>query len=815
MKRDPDRDSFQINPGTKLTEQARGASNEQGAQLKNLFMYLFDMSKIKILLFGPISDPESEKLFLTKINALNSSKAGPFDVAFVVGRSVAETLKGSSFPLPVYLHGLKGTQDGDTIENLAPNLHVLSTGVRSISIPKKPDLIVATLPWNLRVESQPDLVNHFKHASYTGCDLLLSHEWPQGIESCMNAATSALSFDVAHVALQARARYHVSPGESFQQSSAYDHLPSVTHTVNTFHVGRFLSVAPVRNNSTKDTKFVHAVGIAPLHSLSTAELKEQRPAVVQPCPFTDTAYEKVNAVPNGSSKTASAGLSEASIRRIMHEERSRGQPQQHRWATKRSRNDDPPVEVDPCCTTLFVHGLHHDVSGRLQLAESGDALLQKVFTKLGLQSIRRPANSSSFCFLEFATHQQAEKCLQQFGGHLHVEGVELTLKWGSSGGGKSNPESNKRQRLTESEAKDSSTVYFKLPPAVSDVKLASENLRKWMEHTLEEALAGPDDTEKVTAETEPALRVQARLPQDGASFGFMDFASHAAASMALATLTGSTDGGQLLSGIQGQPTPDLEGLYLHWAKADKRENGIIEDSSGFRFERQHFPADSRKDCWFCLASEDCEKHLITGVYDLCYSAMPKGPVHPGHLLLIPVHHSSKGAFADPAVAEEIEFIKGKLREHASRAYGMDLFVFERAIETIHGYHTHVQCVPVERGLSVKLQATMMAQAKKIGMLLRELSSDLNLKAVITDDDSAGYFYMEIPDLRSTYKRFLYKHESDSGLKVPLQFGREILAAVLGKPELAHWKSCVLERDQESALAASLRASLNSDSEHEK
>ncbi|GAX26465.1 hypothetical protein FisN_1Lh708 [Fistulifera solaris] len=773
------------------------------------------MSKIKILLFGPISDPESEKLFVSKINALHSSKAGPFDVAFVVGRSTIDSLKESNFPLPVYLHGLKGVQECDNIESLATNLHVLSTGVKSISIPNKADLIVATLPWNIRVDSQPDLMNHFKHASYTGCDLLFSHEWPQGIESCMNAATNTLmSFDVAHVALQARARYHVSVGESFQQSTAFDHLPSITHTTKTLHVGRFLSIAPIRNNSTKDTKYVHAVGIAPLHSMSTAELNEQRPAVVQPCPFTDTSYQKMNEPLNG--KSAGANLSEASIRRIMNEERTRDQPQQHRWATKRSRNDDTPVEVDLNCTTLFVHGLHHDVSGRLQLAESGDPLMQNAFSKFNLQSIRRPANSSSFCFLEFATHEQAERCLEQCGGKVRVEGVELTLKWGSSSAKTSNADS-KRQRLTESEAKDSSTVYFKLPPSVSDVKLTCEILRKWMEKTLEDALAGPDDTEKVTAETEPALRVQARLPQDRAFFGFMDFASHAAASMALATLTGSTDGGRLLTDATAKPSQDLDGLYLHWAKADTREDDIIEDSSGFRFERQHFPADSRKDCWFCLASEDCEKHLITGVYDLCYSAMPKGPVHPGHVLLIPVHHSSKGAFADPAVAEEIESTKRMLREHASRAYDMNLFVFERAIETIHGYHTHVQCVPVERGLGAKLQATMMAQAKKIGVNLRELSSDLNLKAVITDDDdSFGYFYLEVPDSRHTYKRFLYKHNADSDVRIPLQFGREILAAVLGKPQLAHWKSCVLDRNQEAALAASLRMSLKNgkQSEHE-
>ena len=36
-------------------------------------------------------------------------------------------------------------------------------------------------------------------------------------------------------------------------------------------------------------------------------------------------------------------------------------------------------------------------------------------------------------------------------------------------------------------------------------------------------------------------------------------------------------------------------------------------------------------------------YLITGVYDTCYAAMPKGPVHPGHVLLVPIRHSSQGS----------------------------------------------------------------------------------------------------------------------------------------------------------------------------
>ena len=75
--------------------------------------------------------------------------------------------------------------------------------------------------------------------------------------------------------------------------------------------------------------------------------------------------------------------------------------------------------------------------------------------------------------------------------------------------------------------------------------------------------------------------------------------------MSLATLTGSTDGGRLLEDVRGMPSPSLQGLYLHWARPDTKkevqEKDMIEDMSGFRFQRKHFPSDSRQDCKFMLS----------------------------------------------------------------------------------------------------------------------------------------------------------------------------------------------------------------------
>lgn len=754
---------------------------------------------------------------------------------------------------------------------------------------KKPELVVAVCPSHWRMDegqargsgmqknvaadsssssSSSSLLAKLNHVSYTGCDMLLTTEWPQGVEQTLEeedavaASTSrVLSFDVAQIALLARARYHVAVssnnGIGFVQSHPFAHLSATTNTVTCQHTGRFLALGSVVNAAAwkqvtdkKKAKFVHALGLQPLHTQSAVELQGQRPAQLRSCPYTDASYymDGNEGTTGADAMTANmrsiSGLSEAQARRILAEEQSRQSGGGgHRFGDQQRRRrdkDDEPETIDPTNLTLFVHGLHKDVTGILQSAR-GDGVLLKAFARFGATAIRKPpgADTSSFCFVDFPSHEKALACWTDLGGAYTVTGVDLTVKWathkrkGPPGGGgdgdhhQQHP--NKRRRLTEAEARDSSIVYFSMGASFfksdeadpspdnaaggggKSLETASERLRVWMEETLEEALAGGVPSEdRVKAADEPALQVQKRLPTetDESNFGFLEFASHAAASMALATITGSTDGGVVLPDALAMPAKEFEHVRLHWAhsKAHVKEKEFVEDAeTGFRFERKHFPADSRKDCWFCLASESCEKHLITGVYDQCYSAMPKGPIHEGHILLVPVQHTSQGALKDAKLSDEMDKIKAGLREHTSQEYDMDLFCFERAIQTKGGYHTHVQCIPVPRQRGAELRATMVAQGRKADADIRELTSDLGLAAVLGDDGEDGYFYAEIPVSASESRRFLYKATGNSSL--PLQFGREVVAAVLRKPNLAHWKSCVVDKEKESQMATKLRETL--------
>ena len=891
--------------------------------------------KLKLLLFGSVGEQITP--FVNKIKALHKSKAGPFHVCFCVG-SFYVPKEGSpeydalkALPIPVYvqdaLQAVSPADDEEDIQTIIePNLKAFpptKANVYNISAPSHPhvNLVVASCPRSLRMDSKDSvkpLMDKIAHVAYVGCDLLLTSHWPQGMEglgdaSVVSQARLSATYDVAEVALRARARYQVVPSHpkvnAYWQSPPFFHLASTTSTQAPQHTGRLVALGAVsaEKKVPKENKFVHALGLVPLHAMDVQELQQSLGQGVAPCPFTDSSYSKDNmqATANGNGRTgpsmtqASAGLSEAHARRLLAEG-SQGQPQRWNLPKNRKRSNasnshpnDEPEEVDPNNTTLFVHGLHKDVSGQLQQA-SNITLLQ-AFQSFGVLKVRRPPNAAttSFAFLEFETHQQAKDCLETLGGETTIAGVNVTLKWGTHNKKNQQHQHSKRPRLTEEEAKDSSTLYYRLPRDSSpdELETTSEHVRKWMEDTLEGALS--EEGNRITAAEEPALQVQLRHVE-GNFFGFLDFASHAAASMAMATLTGNTNGG-IVECPEGEnenepkeeksgdskatevkeeapaeskavstknkeeskadaideiaeenaetkdddkasnaETADEDkaapsdkwkktwGLSLHWAnakveKSDKSHSMIQDADCDFTFTRQHFPADGRQDCWFCLASEGCEKHLISGVYQQCYAAMPKGAIHKGHVLLIPVAHSSQGAFMNKSAAREIQDLQKALRRHAQDEYNMDLVVFERAIQTRGGYHTHVQCVPVPKGLGVKLETTLRAQAKANKMELREIQSpDLDISTLLRqneDDGDGGYFYAEVPmsGRPLEFKRFLYQlrsqeQEANRRPVVPLQFGREVIAAVLGKSELAHWKSCQVDKEEETKMAVDLRQS---------
>ena len=168
------------------------------------------------------------------------------------------------------------------------------------------------------------------------------------------------------------------------------------------------------------------------------------------------------------------------------------------------------------------------------------------------------------------------------------------------------------------------------------------------------------------------------------------------------------------------------------------------------------------------------------------------------------------------LAPEMESVKSKLRLHARTTLQKDLFVFERCIQTKGGYHTHVQCIPVDASSGPTIQSKMLEMAVQAGFQLKEITSDLGLNA-LDDDWSDGYFYAEIPlpGGGNEFRRFIYRagdrsnENINNGRRgtVPIQFGRQVLAEVMGNPDIGQWKACVVSQEKEEELTVSFRKSL--------
>ena len=895
------------------------------------------MSKVKILLVGSVG--ENVPVLWKKLKVLNASKAGPFDACFCVGPIHLGAINSSggteAFSIPVYLQDVTGDEDSSSSTTITTTCEqgIVSLGGKGtnlyhlkglpskinrlqtfeIRLGKNNPLLVASCPRHIRSSTQQE----------QQCDILLSPDWPQGMEDIVNVDTEPLSYDVAEVALACRPRYHVCPSTKLYHASPPYRLPKSDH------VGRFLALAPVTTEKKppKTQKFIHALGLVPL---SSNPGQTTAPSTL-PCPFggpIDSSNRSKNnnnmqsAVPKFAMKGDSYDAAYSRFGNNANKKRARDNNNQN------NNNDfslEPPE--DPNISTLFLYGLHKDVTGELQSTRSPKVLT--AFAKYGVTRVRHPPNvqTSTYCFLEFPSQKEASKCLLDCHGRITIDSVNLTLKWATP----PKQNDNKRHRadnnrgqphqqhfVTQAEAKDSTTLFFHPPKNTklersdhkndsdsaaekpksiestdsekastastekkeevetnkengdagndankektymdNPIEETNENLEKaegtdttdatkndeeaeksdisatksdsndekenessdtevigfarslqiYVQNILEDALNEgiENEEERVTAETEPALKVQVRCKEQ---YGFLEFASNAAATMALAAITKSTDGGLLIAQPENArvPSPDLVGTTLRWAKgapvANKKRNGRNEILEALGLKRQYYPADGRTDCWFCLSSPTCETHLITGVYDEWYTTMPKGPVHQGHILLVPVKHTSQGAWT--LDQEWVKLVK-KVQEHASLTYDMDLFLFERCMKTRGGYHTHIQCVPVPRDSSIRLQTTMMAHAKASGFDLRAIQSDIGVKAIIEKDDS--YFYSEIRTGTQVH-RFLYRRGADEQdtSSVPLQFAREVLASVLNNPKLAHWKACVVDKEQETKLTSDFRAS---------
>ncbi|KEP60221.1 UNVERIFIED_CONTAM: RNA recognition motif-containing protein [Hammondia hammondi] len=242
------------------------------------------------------------------------------------------------------------------------------------------------------------------------------------------------------------------------------------------------------------------------------------------------------------------------------------------------------------------------------------------------------------------------------------------------------------------------------------------------------------------------------------------------------------------------------------------------------------------DCWFCLANPKVEKHLVACVGDTCYVAAPKGGMHGLHALIIPITHFPSVAFATEEVRAEIGRYVQSYRTALRQKENLDCIVYERCVpmRTTKAMHTQVQCIPCSRAEGLRAVEVFKKNAHKVGLSFEALLSERNTLAFSelaarAPDTEVAYFYIELPGISTAsgqlVERFLYVQRScrkggasaGSGSKtggggfgdrLPMNFGREFIAELIERPELADWQKCIVDPEEERTRAAELSRLIN-------
>lgn len=191
-------------------------------------------------------------------------------------------------------------------------------------------------------------------------------------------------------------------------------------------------------------------------------------------------------------------------------------------------------------------------------------------------------------------------------------------------------------------------------------------------------------------------------------------------------------------------------------------------------------------CWFCLANPQVEKHLVVSIGNEVYLALAKGGLTPDHALIIPMEHHPASTSLPESALEEVTRFKQSLRK-AFKGSQKDVVFFEVNVKS---QHMILQVIPVPESATPKLRDSFMEISQDNGVVLQDQE-----EVQLTPTDS--FFKVDLPGENRGLVHVVRG-------RFNLQLGRQVMAKVLGTPEKADWKLCVVDAEKEKEYAARFR-----------
>lgn len=246
-------------------------------------------------------------------------------------------------------------------------------------------------------------------------------------------------------------------------------------------------------------------------------------------------------------------------------------------------------------------------------------------------------------------------------------------------------------------------------------------------------------------------------------------------------------------------------------------------------KRARRPPPGPGECFFCLSNPNIATHLITSIGNDCYMTTAKGPLtttetfprlgFPGHMLIIPLNHTPTFSTIPDretryATYNEMQRYRSALHAMLQRRANGELGAVTWEVSRGNGIHFHWQFLPVpsdliKRGL---VEGAFKVEAENLQYPKFEKPTASN-----GADEQGDYFRVWIwspsEGEKNSDSEANGKTGSEKTLILPLrpdfrfdlQFGRRVMAKLLGLEDRMNWKDDVQSKEEEQIDADTFKA----------
>ncbi|KAI5861679.1 CwfJ C-terminus 1-domain-containing protein-like protein [Durotheca rogersii] len=223
-----------------------------------------------------------------------------------------------------------------------------------------------------------------------------------------------------------------------------------------------------------------------------------------------------------------------------------------------------------------------------------------------------------------------------------------------------------------------------------------------------------------------------------------------------------------------------------------------------RRRRDRSPPPGPDKCFFCLSNTDVDTHMICSIGEESYVTTAKGPLpssntyassgltFPGHQLIIPLPHEATlramGADANKTYQEMWRFKESMQAMIATKSdYKLGAVTFE--ISRQSGIHVHWQFIPVPSEL---IRKGLVEAGFKVEAENRQFPPFVEGALESAVDEGSDFFRLWIwsddSDTGIQSKELIMRF--DGSIRFDLQFGRRVVAKLLGLEDRLHWRDVV-------------------------